>query len=865
MARIETWLDCDLKKIIRVHEIKGNVFTQDHLGNLIGVRVYDNGEPVTLAGSVNGYCILADGSTVPVDGDRDTSGNRAWIILPQSAYAVPGTIRITIKLTETDGDDVDHIVTLASLVGTVTRSKTDNMVTPSSQVITDWSQEISAEMQEVSDAAAAVAGNFATAYSTTKTYSVGEYVTYNGALYRCTTAVTTAGSWSSNSAKFAAVKMGNDVADLKSAIDETKNIIFSVAKTFALGTLATNGGINPETGVNTVSSAKLTRTPYLAFDVPMLVVVDNNDYEYCAWVYSNQTVSYKLYSPTKQQYTGEPTVIALVNTKDYIRLGFRRVDGADLTTDETSESSDFSKIRAAVHFYQITDKTLSMPGVPADAFEVTNQTLNQIGLTISSANIANYPSVDDFPVNVSVGVISSALQSGLTNYPFKYAGMITTLQSAKKDYTGSAGRIQIAYSYSDMIFAYRSYQSGNWTAWKYIGSNGYIYSRVSTASALVDAIQKSYLDTIPTIILMAAGTYDLSNMIETIASDQTYTKGLVIRPNVILQGAGKDNTIIKCIYTGSDSNIKANVSILNTGYASTLKDFTIIAENMRYPIHDDGTAGYGTIDDLTGAEMFVENIKCIHLGSNNTGYNIPCAFGSGFYGNQKKHFVNCDFIANGYAAWGTHNHLESDLNAFAEFTNCTFYNIKDTMTTGVYPVNSAFRCATWNPNQIVDIKLNNCKMNKPIILDGNSGEYTNKANAFRVQSDGADEWVYISIPSLAVNVVNFVNKDCVMCLYTGDLSDAPVMYQPVSSTDGWRLDAAYNPNALYKGITMSVPTADNPMVSVMTKGRINYRPLIDYTDVGNYIKWNEETKTWAANSTSGELQAVSAGTALIVV
>ena len=220
MARIETWLDCDLKKIIRVHEIKGNVFTQDHLGNLIGVRVYDDGEPVTLAGSVNGYCILADGSTVPVDGDRDTSGNRAWIILPQSAYAVPGTIRITIKLTETDGDDVDHIVTLASLVGTVTRSKTDNMVTPSSQVITDWSQQISAEMQEVSDAAAAAAGNFAAAYSTTKTYSVGEYVTYNGALYRCTTAVTTAGSWSSNSAKFAAVKMGNDVADLKSAFND---------------------------------------------------------------------------------------------------------------------------------------------------------------------------------------------------------------------------------------------------------------------------------------------------------------------------------------------------------------------------------------------------------------------------------------------------------------------------------------------------------------------------------------------------------------------------------------------------------------------------------------------------------------------
>jgi hypothetical protein len=147
MARIETWVDCDLKKIVQVQEVRGNVFTLDNLGNLVGVRVYSDGQPVTLSGSVNGYCILADGTTIPVAGSR--SGNTAYIILPQSAYAVPGIIKIMIKLT-----DSSVITTLAALIGTVYRSRTDTMVDPSSTVIEDWSQQIAASLQECEDVVA---------------------------------------------------------------------------------------------------------------------------------------------------------------------------------------------------------------------------------------------------------------------------------------------------------------------------------------------------------------------------------------------------------------------------------------------------------------------------------------------------------------------------------------------------------------------------------------------------------------------------------------------------------------------------------------------------------------------------------------
>ena len=214
MAMIETWFDQDLLAPVPVHVLNGVVFDQDSLGNLIGVRITKDGEPVTLTGSVNGYCILSDGSTIPVDGSRDTSGNRAWIVLPQSAYLVLGSISIVIKLT-----DGNTITTLCACVGTVRQSKTSNMVEPSSTVITDWSQQISAELQACQDAADNMGANLASTYSTTATYPVGSYVMYDGTLYRCVTAVTTAGSWSSNSSKFAATKLGDDVSALKSAFD----------------------------------------------------------------------------------------------------------------------------------------------------------------------------------------------------------------------------------------------------------------------------------------------------------------------------------------------------------------------------------------------------------------------------------------------------------------------------------------------------------------------------------------------------------------------------------------------------------------------------------------------------------------------
>lgn len=57
----------------------------------------------------------------------------------------------------------------------------------------------------------------ADSFDTTSTYSVGDYVLYDSRVYRCITAVTTAGSW--DSTKWIEVKLGDELSALNAALD----------------------------------------------------------------------------------------------------------------------------------------------------------------------------------------------------------------------------------------------------------------------------------------------------------------------------------------------------------------------------------------------------------------------------------------------------------------------------------------------------------------------------------------------------------------------------------------------------------------------------------------------------------------------
>lgn len=68
----------------------------------------------------------------------------------------------------------------------------------------------------MAEAGSGVGNSIAEAFATNKTYAVGDYVVYQRKLYRCTSAVETAGDWTGTTNWIEAI-LANDVADLKSA------------------------------------------------------------------------------------------------------------------------------------------------------------------------------------------------------------------------------------------------------------------------------------------------------------------------------------------------------------------------------------------------------------------------------------------------------------------------------------------------------------------------------------------------------------------------------------------------------------------------------------------------------------------------
>lgn len=143
MAKIKSWFNCDLQHAVQVQALNGNVFSMDNNGNQICVRIFDGGEKAVISATVTARCILADGSTVNLNGSLTSVNSQsvAVVDIPQSVLLIPGTLKISVQLTASS-----VVATIAAIITTVYATKTDNVITPSSQVISDWNAEISSQL-----------------------------------------------------------------------------------------------------------------------------------------------------------------------------------------------------------------------------------------------------------------------------------------------------------------------------------------------------------------------------------------------------------------------------------------------------------------------------------------------------------------------------------------------------------------------------------------------------------------------------------------------------------------------------------------------------------------------------------------------
>ena len=178
-----------------------------------GVEVFRGAgdTPTDLTGmDCTGYFIRQTGDTVVITGTVD--GNRAWVDLPQACYAYEGQFSLAIKLV---GGGVTG--TMRIVDGVVRRTTTDTTVDPGTlvpsiedliQAIEDASDEIEAVVASIPADYSALWGNFAPAFSTGNSYSTGDVVTYDGAVYRFVRNHT--GAWSTDDVE--AVSAGSEIS-----------------------------------------------------------------------------------------------------------------------------------------------------------------------------------------------------------------------------------------------------------------------------------------------------------------------------------------------------------------------------------------------------------------------------------------------------------------------------------------------------------------------------------------------------------------------------------------------------------------------------------------------------------------------------
>ena len=260
--------------------------------------------------------------------------------------------------------------------------------------------------------------------------------------------------------------------DLKSANDDLFLSTFQSPALIDIGLLVNSARLNPLNGFNdgVANKPAFTRTNMVTIDLPVVFFLDSADYLFAIWTYTTAATASAKKSPTAKAYISKPALIYPAGGLNNVRFGFCRIDGANLTTDLSDPDSDYSKIKSSVRFFNLTDEGLSLSGVPADAFAVDDKTISPMCISISSANVSQYASLDDFPKNEIACVLSNAILAGLQNYPFKTSGFVFTFDHMPKSNNSGSSRVQIVWPVDQTqgMCAIRARASAGWTQFRLV-------------------------------------------------------------------------------------------------------------------------------------------------------------------------------------------------------------------------------------------------------------------------------------------------------------------------------------------------------------------------------------------------------------
>lgn len=192
-----------------------------------------------------------------------------------------------------------------------------------------------------------VDANIAPVYSTSATYAVGDYVYYNGDLYRCTTAITTAEAWTSG--HWTKVVLANDVSDLKDDYTNSFNYLFGDnSVSFQSGTLDSSGIYG--------SSSRSIVSNFIPIKGKKLYII----------VPTDGSISYRTYfysGNTENTFGVRGTVKTASNVATNSNYGYVRVLAYYTQSGKNSDSNLYKSIRVLTNYCDALRGDISLLGV----------------------------------------------------------------------------------------------------------------------------------------------------------------------------------------------------------------------------------------------------------------------------------------------------------------------------------------------------------------------------------------------------------------------------------------------------------------------------------------------------------------------
>ena len=247
-------------RMVNIEDLSGAAFQAEDGGHTFQISgIDDTGATVALSGTVAGVFRRPDNADIALTGSA--SGGVASVTLTDDCYAVPGRFGLTIYTTA-DGQKT----AVYAAVGTVAATNGGAVAGDTPQDVVDLINAIEAAVATIPADYTDLMASIAPMYSNSALYAVGSYAWYDGDLYRCTTPITTAETWTA--AHWTAAVISKDVQENDARLSAICNVLPEIDSITINGVTLTNIGGGKYTLVGT-STADTNFTFYTnANDVP---------------------------------------------------------------------------------------------------------------------------------------------------------------------------------------------------------------------------------------------------------------------------------------------------------------------------------------------------------------------------------------------------------------------------------------------------------------------------------------------------------------------------------------------------------------------------------------------------------------------